>query len=300
MLSTLVVEVDYPGHPSQHHFYAHDSTIDVELTHSSLIPPSSLQKLVLFLGAENQSWFECVCGLEFLDVRNVIYLELHSMFTSPLLSRHSSPSQNHHLSIFEAWQDRLVSLESLVLSSPDLLDFTGGNRNLIRSSHAGGIHLAIQTVPTFETHQEVLSSFAEIASMTYYLPPVGLYSEYDGVPTHVKERLSSVLFPITFIPTPRWQILLGKKAFRLHPLLVKEPMDVQPSCETVDFIRHVVEISKGGEIPVRFIDSPSYPPGFLSRVQYDAQFWDVWRTETIDGYYMGWGDLLGDDLKDFI
>ena len=275
-LSTLVIEVDHDAQPSRHHFYHHK--IDIELETSSLIPSSSLQKQALHFGAE--SWLECRCGLEFLDVRNLKFLELQQRS----IWGQSNPSQADLLSIFKAWKDRLLSLKHLFLSSLDVLDFTSGSgQKVTRSSLPGGIDVAIQTAPTFETHQGILSSFTEIASLTYYLPPIELRMQYDGVSADVKGRLGSVFFPITFIPTPRWRISLGERSFQSHPLLA---MEESPSCESVDFIRHVVEIAKGGEIPVRFIDSPSYSPGLLSRGQYDTDDWNSWGNEAFD---LAWG-----------
>jgi len=302
ILSTLAIEVDQPCHPGKHHFHFHESTIDTESNLSPLIPSSSLQKLTLFFGEDDQSWFECICGLEFLDVQNVKYLELHSPWSSLSLSLRSDRSQAHHLRIFEAWKDRLASLETLVLSSVDLLDLTGGSRKLIGSARPGGIDLVIQTPPTFKTYQDILSSFTAIASLTIYLPRVTSYLSSDSPCEDVGARPSTVTFPITFIPTPHWQILpSGEVSSQSNPLLLTELTELTEdhlSSESIVFIRHMAEVAKGGQIPVRFVDSPSYPPGFLLGVHYDTDYWDGWGKGWMDRDTLGKLEITYDDEFD--
>ena len=305
MLSTLAIEVDHLGLLAQHHFHSHESTIDFELEASPLIASSSLQKLALVF-AQAQSKMECSCGLDFLDVQNLKYLELR-------LNGTSAPSkENSHQSTFRALNDRLLSLETLVLTSAELLA-PGDNQKFICSSHAGGINLVIQTTPTFETHQKIMSSFAAIASLTYYLPSVTLPSHYDGAPVDVKERLRDISFPITFIPTPRWQTSFIDKPFHSHPLLMVSPTDELPSCEAVEFIRHTVKMAKGGQIPVRYVDSPSCLPGVISSESQDhssSAIRNEWDDEEIDDgdgtewleppdfEEFGWGEVDHDDYMD--
>ena len=219
-------------------------------------------------------------------------------------SLHSSFSQANYLRIFEAWQDRLASLETLVLSSVNLLGFTGGSRKLIGSARPGGINLVIQTLPTFKTYEDILSSFTTIESLTIYLPHVVSHLSSDSPCEDVDARPSAVIFPITFIPTPRWQIDPSGESLQSNPLLSTKPTEDQ---ESIIFIRHISEMANGGKIPVRFIDSPSYPPGFLSRAHYDSDFWDSWSKGWLDGLetwepgdsfdglsddaFDGWGDI---------
>ena len=264
LLSSLAIDIDHDPTTQQRHFYSHDPTINIDMKASTLIPSSSLQKLALHIGCNDaEHWYAtCMGALGLLDVQNLEHLELHTRYTL---------RENPYHSIIQSWKSKLFSLKTLVLSSLDLLA-TIDSEELIQipSSHPAGIHLVIQALPTFEDYLKILSSFTNIASATFYLFDITMWtvftSKYDGVPEQLKEACN-VPFPITFIATQMWEENIRGFSFRSKCEQVNEG----PFCEAVDCIRHLIKAGKGGPFMVQFIDSPACFPKLFSTTYIEYQ-----------------------------